>query len=371
VLLLYPGPHLADAFRYGDDFKYFYDAAGHFLSGRSPYLEPGFIPLPSALIAPLALHSLPYHRAAAAYSIINGLLVACVMLWLFRALRLNLANSALVMLITLTYGPAYSSIGEGNLDVLMLVLLVATCARNSTLRATAWGLSIATKFYSLLLLPVWAVQRRWREILIGLAVFTLVLLPFAPYVGHGFHSVTHRTATLRIVGNQSPAVLFIQIFGVDHKWLWRGCYLLLWAGTLLPRLLRDARADGRNPESGNHRRWQTLHYLPWMASAPVLVFYYTSVILLPFIALLVAINQERPLRRVEWLSVVGFILTGLYAWVFNSLLPAPSPTLTHSEPVLRALTPLGISLLLIGCAVAAFHELRSHSSRKLAKAVES
>jgi hypothetical protein len=343
VLRFSPGTRIAPFS--GDDFIFFYSAAGYFLSGHSPYLESGFIPLPSALMVPLALHWMPYARAASAYKVINGAVVIAAMLWLCRELRLTRANAALVMVITLTYGPFYSVVGEGNLDALMMALLVASCARHRLVRAVALGLSIGTKFYSLLLLPVWVVQRRWREILLGAAVLAMMLLPFAPYLADALHRVTQRTAIFFIVGNQSPAVLFVDWFGYKRKWLWHSCYAALWGGTLLLRLVCDACGEGEE-----QRRWLALKYLPWMASAPILVFYYTSVILLPFGALLVAVNQQRSLRRFEWLMVLGFILTGLYPLVFNLDLIWPF------EPLFKVLAPIGLTLILVGNGATALLE---------------
>ena len=351
VLLLYPGSRI-NGFMIGDDFAILYRAAGHFLSGQSPYIDPTFIPLPSALLVPLALHPMPYARAAGAFMIINATVVIAAMLWLCRALRLNRTNALLVMAITLTYGPAYSALGEGNLDALMAALLVACCARHQVIRIAAWGLSIGTKFYTLLLLPVWTLQRRWREVLLGVAVLAAVLLPFWPNLPAAFHSLTHRTGYYFAKGNQSPALLFIECFGFSRKWLWRACYLGLWAGTLLPRLLRDFAADVPQDQ----RRWQTLKYIPWMASAPILVLYYTGVILLPFMAMLVATNQQRPLRRAEWLMVIGFIFTGLYPWIFNLIMAFPDPVLAHFDFLFRALAPFGLALILVGNGLTALLE---------------
>ncbi len=341
LMLAFAGPRTAH-FRFGDDFVLLFSAAGHFLSGHSPYLERWFIPLPSALMAPLALHWMHYAGAATAFKVINGTVMTAAMLWLCRELELTCANAVLVMVITLTYGPFYSAVGEGNLDALMMGLLVATCARNRLIAAAALGISIGTKFYSLLLLPVWAVQRRWREILVAGGVLAIILLPFAPYLGDAFHSITRRTGTFCIIGNQSPAVLFFDWFGIGRKWAWLGCYVALWGGTLLLQMLRNA-----SNEREEQRRWTALRYAPWMASAPILVFYYTSVILLPFCALMVATNQRRPLRRAEWLVVVGFILTGLYPWVFHLELAYPFDLLVQAS------APLGVTLVLAGSGMTA------------------
>ncbi len=354
VLLLYPGPHIA-GFTFGDDFILLHTSAGLVLAGRNPYFEP-ISPLPSAFLVPLALHALTYAHAFLTFKFINAGVVLAAMLWLCRELRLSRTNIIFVLLITLVYGPASSIVGEGNLDALMAGLLVAACSRHRWLGAVAWGLSIGTKFYSLLLLPIYAMQRRWKDILFALTALAIVLLPFLRWLPEWLHAITGRTSTFFITGNVSPAVLFIDLFGLQRRNLWRVCYLLLWGGTLAVRIWRD-----RTP-SPERVRWQPLYYIPWMAAAPLLVYYYTGVILLPFVALLAATNQRRPLRATEWLIGFGFLLTGIYPWVFNLVLPFPDPFLQRHDVALRAIVPLGIALMLLGNAFAPIDDPREHST---------
>ena len=81
------------------------------------------------------------------------------------------------------------------------------------------------------------------RLLLGVAVLAAVLLPFAPHLPAALHSVTHRTGYYVAKGNPRQALLFIECFGFSRNWLWRTCYLVLWAGTLLLRLLHDSAAD--------------------------------------------------------------------------------------------------------------------------------
>lgn len=349
---------VAARFFLGNDFAYLYNAAGLFLSGKSPYGERSFIPLPPALYLPIALHDLSFWNALIAFRTINFVLVVGAMLWLCHQLRLSLLNSALVLVISLTYGPFYSLLAGGNLDGLMLVLIVFACARNAWLRGTFLGLSIGTKLYSALLLPVLLLRRRWREAVWAVAVLVLAMLPFLPYWPEAFSSVLHRSSTLRLDGNQSPAVLFIVLFGKTRVWLWRSCYVSLWGGTLLIKLAVDW-ADRAEDEE---ERFRGLDYLPWMAAAPLLVFIYTGTILLPVMALLIQKNQERRLSWSEWLIVAGFALTGIYPTVISELLSKVFAPGQFVSTIMTLTAPLGISAMLIGSSAVAAGTLRLRRS---------
>lgn len=344
----------SEHFWLGNDFEFLYSAAGNFLQGKSPYLEPNFIPLPPALYLPIALHHLSFWNAFTVYRTINFFLVVVAILWLCRELRMNFINSAMMMVIVVTYGPFYSLLAGGNLDGLMLTFLVFACARRAWVRGAFLGLSIGTKVYSLLLIPVLTVRRRWREIGWTVSVLAILMLPFYRYWPDAFSSVFHRSAVLRLDGNESPAVLFILLFGEKRVWAWRSCYVLLWGGTLLARLTADAKNDGRADEE----RFRGLDYLPWMAAAPVLVFTYTGTILLPLMARLARRSQERTLGWAEWLMVAGFVGSGLYQTIYvRTLVGALTVFHVSYEDVKHVslgVVPLGIAMILIGSAVAAW-----------------
>ncbi|HEU5404214.1 MAG TPA: glycosyltransferase 87 family protein [Terriglobales bacterium] len=342
---------VAARFFLGNDFAYLYNAAGLFLSGKSPYGERNFIPLPPALYLPMALHHLASWNALIAFRTINFVLVVAAMLWLCRELKLNLLNSALVLVITVTYGPFYSLLAGGNLDGLMLVLMVLACARRVWLRGAFLGFSIGTKLYSALLLPVLLLRRRWREALWAIVVLGVAMLPFVAYWPEAFSSVLHRSSTirlgstLRLDGNESPAVLFILLFGQTKVWLWRSCYVALWGGTLLMKMV----ADWADRSKGEEERFRGLEYLPWMAAAPLLVFTYTGTILLPLMALLIRKNQERGLSWAEWVIGAGFVPTGLYPVVLSQLLPRGQYVAT----ITMVAAPLGIAAMMVGMGAAA------------------
>ncbi len=295
------------------------------------------------------MHRLPFAQALFAFRMVSFVLAVAAMLWLCRQLQLSVRNAALVMIITLTYGPFYSVLAGGNLDALMLALLIGACARKPLTRAVFLGLSIATKVYSLLLMPILALRRRWRLALCALGFVVLLLLPFARYAPEGLSGLLHRGTQFRLLGNQSPAVLFILIFGVKHVWVWRTCYALLWGGTLLVRLA----ADKYRATHDDAERFLLLDYLPWMAAAPVLVFYYTSTILLPLVALLAQRNQQRRLHWGEWMMAAGFLLTAIYPWVFWHVLPGGSAA-NQVDSISTLLAPVGLSMMLLGSSAAAW-----------------
>jgi len=345
---------VAARFFLGNDFTYLYNAAGLFLSGTNPYVETSFIPLPTALYLPILLHHLSFWNALIVFRTISFLLVVVAIFWLCRQLRLDAVDSALMLVISLTYGPFYSILAGGNLDALMVALLIFACARNVPLRGALVGLSIGTKFYSLLLIPVLILRRRWREVLWAIAVLIALLLPFIRYMPDALSSISHRTSVLRLNANESPAVLFILLFGEKRVWLWRSCYAVLWGGTFLARLMADAK-DATDLEN---ERFRALDYLPWMAGAPLLVFTYTGIILLPVIARLLQKNQHRKLFWAEWATILGFLLTGLYPIIayraFSMLPPLSSAPHQRLHTLVTAIAPLGISAMLIGSSIAAW-----------------
>ena len=171
---------VAARFFLGNDFADLYDAAGYFVSGRSPYLNANFITPPPSLYLPVLLHHLSFWSALIVFRTIGFILVVAAILWLCRELHLNLLNSALMIAIALTYGPFYTVLVGGNLDALMLAFLVFACARKVAVRGIFLGLSIGTKLYSLLLIPVLLLRRRWKEAFWALGALAALLLPFLP-----------------------------------------------------------------------------------------------------------------------------------------------------------------------------------------------
>jgi hypothetical protein len=301
----------------------------------------------------LLLHDFSFWNALIAFRAACFLLVVVTMLWLCHELHLNILNSALVLVITLTYVPFYSVLVGGNLDALMLTFLVFACARKEAVQGILLGFAIGTKFYALLLIPILALHRRWREILWTLATLAVLLVPFLHYLPEAFSSVLHRTSVLRLDSNESPAVLFILLFGQKRVWAWASGYALLWGGTLLVRVIGDL----RNITDDGHERWRALDYIPWMAGAPVLVFTYTGTILLPVVACLIRKNQKQALNWAEWLTISGFVLTGVYPFISGqalsfvfSILGVP---LSWMHNTLLVIAPLGVSAILAGSSMAA------------------
>jgi len=346
---------VAARFFLGNDFADLYTAAGYVLSGTSPYADRNIITPPPSLLLPIALHHLPFWIASTAFRTINFVLVITALLWLGRQLRLNELNTALLIATALTYGPFYSILAGGNLDGIMLVLLVFACGRKTAWRGAFLGLSIATKVYSVLMLPVLFLHRRWREIIWAVAVVGLLLLPFVGYLPDFVTNLLHRSARLRLQGNQSPAVLFILLFGENHAWLWRTCYGLLWGGTLAVKMASDW-VHRRNTED---ERFLVLEYLPWMAGAPQLVFTYTATILLPVMALLIRENQQKRLSIAEWTLAGGFILTALYPTLISQLLSQLFTFGQVATTVATVIPPLGVSTMLLASTAIALSAWRT------------
>lgn len=335
-------PRFSSLFFLGLDFRYFYDAARHWLAHANSYADANFTSPPGAMLVPLLFARLQFAAATRAMQFLNFALIAASVAALCRSLRLHAHECLSFVLIAATFSATHALVASGNMDALMLALLVlAYASRRQWLRAISLGASVAIKAYTgLLFLPLLR-RKNYRILVIALIAAVVITLPFFPLIPDAFARLTHRTDVFRTSGNISPALLFLSALP-SHPAFAKLAYLAFWLATLALALKNDRPRDSRE--------W-LITYIPWMLAAPALVLRYVAVLNLAVIARLVRISRERRLSPGEWTMVAGSILLGLYPAVFATVLPLSPETLHRLFPPLDAINALGVTVLILGAAL--------------------
>ena len=229
------------------DLVFYRDAARELFSGGNPYETNGvngFVTPPLSLLftAPLAASG----RPLADYIFMSVNLV--LLIWSMRryaaAVGLARREQMLFLLAATLFFSTQESVRSGNLDVLMLTLLVLTfTAHGKPCGPIALGASIGTKAYSGLFLPVLLRFRQWRPIGITVLALGILLLPFYRLWTSAFHALLFRGGRFWNV-SISPASL---VFPIGDAKLESFATMLLYeflAITFIVALIRD-----RSPET--------------------------------------------------------------------------------------------------------------------------
>jgi len=348
------GPSFIQIFNIGHDYTDFYEAAGLWFRGRSPYGASGFVGPAPELLAGAIFHWLPAGKALTAFSVLTAGLVLAAMALFCRKIGLTWQSTLAMLLVTMSFGPFFCLLAGGNTDGLMVALLLfAYCAKGRLMRAVLVAASVVTKLYTGLVIVVLVRRRRYSAAAIIAAAGVLLLLPFWRYWPEMAGRLFGRTDVLRLDANISPAGLFLVVLGGAGRVAGQAAYWCFWLGTLGYALVKDRSQDEREA---------LLRYIPWMITTPLLVYWYGGVMCLPVMAWLARRNQERPLRRGEWTMVAGTVLIGLYPSVFASLLPLSPEAYQGFRTGVVWLGALGGTLLLAGAAVSAGREDTTRST---------
>jgi len=337
----------------GDDFHFFYGAAGYWLSGASPYLEDAYVTPPPAMLPAALLHRLPMETALLVFNLVT-LPLMLVGLWKFgKAMELTRRNRILYLAVAATFPPLWMTLNGGNVDGLMLTLLLFACsARRKITRVVLLACSIVVKVYSALMVVVLLRKREFAAVGLVAAACLLALLPFWRLWPEMIHALLFRTQRQNINFNISPAELFFFLFRFLGPVAWKILYAGFWFGTFAYTLVR--RGAAAEAES-------LAVFAPWMVSAPLLVFSYAGIIALPALALLLRTFQDRPLRRPEWLMVTGILLLGFHPEFVANYWTLSFLTFAFLRGVVTATGCLGTSLLVIGATAAARADSRLRS----------
>ncbi|MDE3103955.1 MAG: DUF2029 domain-containing protein [Acidobacteriota bacterium] len=333
-----------DPFYFGLDFKDFYRGFVLWIHGQNPMddfvLSYRLTKPPFSLAAGGLFAWTSFGRASVLFFLLNLGLVGWSVDRYARELAMLRRSRQLLLLIAAIYYPVYFLVERGNLDGLMLALVVlAFTAQNRLVRTVALGASIGMKLYTGVLAAVWAYQRKWRAALAAVAAAVVLQLPFYRLFVTVHRTVDDRFATIDLRQNMSPGSLLTLGYMMFHPELnMRVVNLTLvtiWLLTLGWKVWRS-------------RRWETprdwVLYLPWLVAYPALVYPYTGVFLLLVLAYVVQESRGRKLRDCDQLLLAGFLLTGVQSFGWTHALEP----LSHGFMVVHLLNAIGTTLMLLG-----------------------
>ena len=300
---------------------------------REGYPVHPFIYPPPSLVVLLWLRWVP---EALGWPVFVVLMEACavtsLLLWVQRAAKVDTAMVRAVCIVFVLMPTVWVNHLAGQINWLIVATTFGGLALAS--QANPWsrgsggvlvGLAAAIKVGPVILLPWWALQRRWLEViggvlgvlalslaavpLVGIEGYTRFLTEVLPGVGRG--EVPGLQVHLDDLSNSGPAPLLTRALG-SHAPIW----LRVW-NLGLPLLALAACA--RTPTDAYARYAQPALLLAVMALTPAFVFEHHLVWLLPTFAALIWCLWDGRLGK-RWAPVVG--LAGVALWV-------PLPVLAH------------------------------------------
>lgn len=326
-------PMFHGSFFHGFDFEFFWAGARAWLAGTDPYRVFGFVTPPLSLLLPSLLAPLPLPRATAIFLAVNAVVLASALWWL-AARGWTLRERVGFLLVAVLFVPAQWCVRGGNMDGLMLVLLVAAfTVRWPFPRALLLAASIGLKLYSVILLPVMLRRRQWRASAVTLALLVLLMLPFVRLWPAAWHALASR-GDRYAYGSISPVAIVYALGGIRPA-VYKGIGLAFWLGTYLWTLWRDR---GRQLNLALVAR-----YAPWMFAWPALVFPYVGVLALVVLAHLLQVAQRRPLSRVEYCRFFGFLMLGLQLDQITNGLPLTA----GADIFCHILQPMGVAVMML------------------------
>ena len=321
------------------DFGYFYNGARAWLAGRDPYREFGFITPPPSLLIPSLFARLSLARATTVFLVCNLVLIPLALWWYAGALRLPLRERALFLIASALFISAQQSVRGGNMDGLMLVLLIAAFSVRRRLWGAPWlAASITLKLYSIILVPVALRRRQWSFAAFTALAALLLLLPFHGLWRPSVHALLARNGGYS-PASISPAPLFAMLQG-DVSRSGSHLYMVFWVVTFFLALYRDS-----SRELSPHA---LARYVPWMLALPALVFSYVGVLATAVLASLLATAHRRPLRRAEQCVFLGFLLLGIHVERVTDVLPLTYDTYLFFRMHAAVIQSCGVVLMIIG-----------------------
>src|SRR5277367_5705414 len=339
------------------DFQDFYQAAIDWAHGANPYLRLDHFqyhrfnkPAPILwIVLPLTRFSEP---TAAHIFYSANLLATAIALWgICRYFELNHSESLFLVGIGSMFFPLNFVIERGNLDGLMLMLVVlALLLKNPIAKGVVLGLTVALKLYTTLLLVPLAINRGWKQAMTMLVVCAALFLSVFPLFTSFLRTQLARGAEAYLVENISPAALGTISGSYAEGRMFKLAYLALWLLSYLCMLVRHRQSS---------LDIQTIYSLPWMMAMPFLVLPYTGILLLPVLVLRSReIAARGLLTAYDYLFLAGFRLVGVQPEAMTDYFM----WLTHSHQFFYTLNPLGTALV-IG-AIAIGPAVREQTRRK-------
>lgn len=345
------GPVFVLRYFFGLDYYDFYVAATDWMHHVDPYLRGRLYTPPSSILLGLSLNWMSFPHARLVVMGANLVLVYCSLRALARHFALGRSNEIALLGITCTFYPFYFLIERGNLDGIMLALLVfGFVSKRWLARAVLIGASVAIKVYSGLLFGVMLLRKRnWKTVIAGTVVCALMQVPFLHLLPKFVSAVAGRSGMFRIDENISPAALIWVLFGGMGPW--KLIFAVLWGGTLLWRLRRDRDADIAHI-------WPV--YVPWMISLPTMVYPYSGVLALALVAMIAAACQQRRPTDAEKAVLLGFGFLGFQAVAWSYYLYP----IWHGAPMLHVIGAIGNLFMMIGaCGLPSYGQALEASGR--------
>ncbi len=327
----------------GWDFTLLHQGARAWLAGRDPYRLWGFVTPPLSLIIPALLSPLSVDLATLVFVCGNLVLVPLALWWYARALRLEWQERVLLLLVWALFISAEECMRGGNMDGVMFVLLVAAFSARRRVSGAFWlAASMATKLYSIILLPVALRRRQWRFAALTVGLALALLLPFHRLWPSALHALAARNAR-GAHASIAPSTLFFALLGGPGKAA-KILFLAFWAITFIVALYRDR---------GSEFTPRTLaRYIPWMIALPAQVFSYEGVLALAVLASLAATARERPLVRAEYCCSVGFLLLGIHVERVTDLMPLSYGTSQWFWVHQALVQSCGVVMMILGTCLA-------------------
>ncbi len=147
------------------DFNVYYSAAHALLSGKSPFIDPGYLypPLFAFFMTPFAVTSLLHAQWLWFLCSHVFLLISAWLVW--RAAGRGWIAACVVAFIWACGGVASESLGDGQLGCLLMFLIAIAYISAPIGQGIGAGVSACIKYFPVVLGAVFALERNWRALM--------------------------------------------------------------------------------------------------------------------------------------------------------------------------------------------------------------
>lgn len=333
-------PTFVQYWGFQSDFYDFFVAASNWFQGIDPYLNSRFVTPPPSLLAALPLQFLGHGFGRVAFMFIDLAVIAASLAGICKWFKLTPRESRLLFGVASMYFPVIFLLERGNLDGIMLgLILLSLFAGNHLIKVAALSLSIGIKAYSILLLVPLLLARMWKRVGAVVLLLGILMIPFHSLFWSFIYAQTRRSADLRGAENLCPIALLspMNVFEVGQHYALSHAvtlvYLALWAASYAIMLYKNRNSD---------LTVKAVYSLAWMLAMPLQVFPYTGVLLLPLLVLKCReIAQRGFIALSDRMFLMGFCLVGFQQTAFSAYFSIP-----HMIRFFDALNPLGTALVI-------------------------
>jgi hypothetical protein len=341
-------PVFVEKNRFQLDFYGFLIYTSDWLHGVNPYINIRFFTPPPSLLVALPFQIFSSVMGCILFLIIDLLIVIVSIDSICRYFKMTQRESNLFLGIAFIYFPVIFLLERGNLDGIMLgLILISIFAKNRLIKEIALSLSIGFKVYSILLLAPLLLARLWKRVIAVFLLLALLMLPFHSLLWSFVQSQTRRSAELLGAENICPVGILSPInvttaqqhYALSH--VVTLVYLAFWLATYAIMLFRNRESD---------LTVKAVYSLAWMLAMPLQVFPYTGVLLLPVLALKCREMAERGLITIpDRLFLIGFCLVGFQQTAFSSYFgfPLVASLFPHAVRFFDSINPLGTALVIV------------------------